>query len=65
MEAYQVELSQFDRCRGTAYFVHSKGQVMRAGRERVQLLSEGFYKTDMKRQTTDKLDAYVPIRTLH
>lgn len=65
MEAYQYLVNQFDRVFATPYFVHSTRQVMRAGRERKQLLQNGLYKTDMMRRTVDKLDAFIPDRSIH
>ena len=65
MEAYQYLVSQIDRALGTRYFVHSLGEVMRAGRERPHLLIHGLSKTDMMRHTVDKLDAYVPNGSIH
>lgn len=62
MEAHQFVETQLDRALGTTYFSHSWGNVMRVARERIQMLQRGFYKTDMKRGTTDKLDAYIPDR---
>jgi hypothetical protein len=62
MEAYQFFMTQLDRAAGTPYFAHSLKMVTRANRERAHLFSLGLYKSDMKRRTVDKLDAYIPDR---
>ena len=65
MEAYLFEPNQLDRAKGTPYWPHTFGRVMRVGRERVHLLSDGCYRTDLKRFRTEKLDAFIPSGTIH
>jgi hypothetical protein len=62
MEAYQFVPSQLDRAIGSPYFVHSAHQVMRVGRERIQLLLDGYYKNNLLTGKVDKLDAFIPTR---
>ena len=62
MESYQYVITQMDRALGSPYFVHSTGQVMRAGRERQRLSSDGFNQKNLRTGEVDKIDAYIPSR---
>jgi len=60
MESYQFHPTQLDRALGTRYYVHSRGEVMRVGRERIQLSLDGLNKTNLLTGEVDKIDAYIP-----
>lgn len=59
-EAFIPVFNQLDRAVGRTYWMSSYGRFMRCGRERQQMLSENFYKTNILTNRTDKADAWIP-----
>ena len=59
-EAFIPVFNQLDRAVGRTYWMSSFGRFMRCRRERVQMLSENFYKTNILTSKVDKPDAWIP-----